>query len=105
MKRPGYLLKAVTVISSVLLVAGFIAYRAGAFDWLVGNDDAEPERFMSSSKFQTLFFGLSEKTKEQPGATPQLDPAFMSSSKSIILVSPAKTKDVPAGSPSPKPSP
>ena len=105
MTKPRYLLKAATVISSVLLVAGFIAYRAGAFDWLVGNDDTEPERFMSSSKVKTLFFGLSEKTKDQPAATPQLDPTFMSSSKSIIFVSPAKTKDAPANSPASKPSP
>jgi hypothetical protein len=108
MKKPRYLLKAITIISSVLLVAGFIAYRAGAIDWLLGTGDGgEPEQFMSSSKVKTLFFGLGEgnTTSASPVTGTQVDPAFMSSSKSIILVSPAKTKDVPAGSPPSKPSP
>jgi len=106
MTKPRYLLKAITIISSVLLVAGFIAYRAGAIDWLLGTGDGgEPEQFMSSSKVKTLFFGLGEGNTTPPVTSTQVDPAFMSSSKSIILVSPAKTKDVPAGSPPSKPSP
>jgi hypothetical protein len=39
MKAPGTFLKILTVLSSVLLVAGFISYRAGAFAWL---REAEP---------------------------------------------------------------
>jgi len=105
MKKPGYFLKTVTVISSVLLVAGFVSYRAGAFDWLLGSNDAQQERFLSSSKVKTLFFGLSEKPKEEPGTPPQADPAFMSSSKSFIFVSPTKTKETPPVLPSSKPSP
>ena len=87
---------------------GHHPYRAGAIDWLLGTGDGgEPEQFMSSSKVKTLFFGLGEgnTTSASPVTGTQVDPAFMSSSKSIILVSPAKTKDVPAGSPPSKPSP
>jgi hypothetical protein len=95
MKKPGMILKVLTVVSSVLLVAGFIGYRAGAFDWILGNETAgETERFMSSSKVKTLFFGLGDgKPSDVPSATyPQSDLSFMSSSKSIILASPEKTK-------------
>jgi hypothetical protein len=92
MKKPGCVLKAATVFSSVLLVAGYIGYRAGAFDWLLGS--REPERFQSSSKLKVLSFGLSEKAKdEQSSPSPQPDPTFMYRSKSIILVSPAKAKE------------
>ncbi len=108
MKKTGYLLKVVTVVSSVLLVAGFISLRAGAFDWLLGTGDAgEAERFMSSSKVKTLFFGIADpKPKgDPPAVSTQVDPTFMYSSKSIILVSPAKTKEAPANSPPSKPSP
>lgn len=34
MKRPHYLLRVAALVSSVLLVGGFVSYSAGAFDWL-----------------------------------------------------------------------
>ncbi len=34
MKQPRFLLKASAVVSSLLLAGGFIAYRAGALDWI-----------------------------------------------------------------------
>jgi hypothetical protein len=36
MRRPHLLLRVATVVSSILLVAAFISYRAGAFDGLLG---------------------------------------------------------------------
>jgi hypothetical protein len=35
MKQPGLLLKSAVIASAVVLVGGFVSYRAGAFDWLV----------------------------------------------------------------------
>lgn len=34
MKRPNAVLKLAAVASSAVLVAGFVSYRAGAFDWV-----------------------------------------------------------------------
>src|SRR5262249_56218896 len=35
MKQPNRLLKVATIASSVLLLSGFVSYRAGAFHWLM----------------------------------------------------------------------
>jgi hypothetical protein len=34
MKRPRWFLRIAAVVCSVLLLAGFVSYRAGAFNWL-----------------------------------------------------------------------
>ncbi len=88
MKRPNLLIKVATITSSVLLVAGFVSYRAGAFNWLTGNEAAPAAPgFLGGSKSKVLI----EPTSQTPaqGQTPASpSPAFMSSSKSIILVDP-----------------
>jgi hypothetical protein len=35
MKKIGFLLKLAAVASSLVLIGGFVAYSAGAFDWLM----------------------------------------------------------------------
>ena len=42
MTRTKSLLRLVAVAGAVLLVAGFISYRAGAFDWLKPKPAREP---------------------------------------------------------------
>jgi hypothetical protein len=69
-KQLHMLVKVAVVASSLLLVGGFVSYRAGAFDALMG-PSAQP----------------AEPTAPQqppPGAT-ESAPAMMSSSKSLIL--------------------
>ena len=88
MKRRGLLLKIATILSSVTLVTGFIAYRAGAFDWLVGKKTDSPA-IMSGSKYKVLV-----QPGQTDGSTPKnYDPAFMSSSKSIIFVEPKASEN------------
>jgi hypothetical protein len=36
MKRPNAFLRFATIAGSILLVSGFISYRAGAVNWLMG---------------------------------------------------------------------
>jgi hypothetical protein len=36
MKRPHFLTKVSVVACSLLLVGGFVSYRAGAFEWIAG---------------------------------------------------------------------
>jgi hypothetical protein len=69
-KKPNLFVKIAVVASSVLLVGALVAYRAGAFAWLGGSH------------------GQAE-TVTSPGSAPT-DPAFISSSKSIILTDPSK---------------
>jgi len=42
-KQPNSLLKLAAVASSVLLVGGCVAYRAGAFNWLTGTSSQSGE--------------------------------------------------------------
>jgi len=80
MKKPSLLLKAAAVVSAVVLVAGFVGYRAGAFGWILGTPH-EPQ--LGGSKLKRLF---TPDAPEQP--TPvniQIDPALMGGSKSISV--------------------
>ncbi len=54
MKQPNFLLKLATVVSSILLVGGFVCYRAGAFDWLMGASNNRPT-IMGGSKSKIHF--------------------------------------------------
>jgi hypothetical protein len=88
-KSANFFLKAATVASSVLLVTAFVGYRAGAFDWLLGRNTRDP-MIMGGSKSKIL---VDPAVLIPAGSDDvQADPAFMSSSKSIIFVPPPKTK-------------
>jgi hypothetical protein len=81
MKQPHLFVKIAVVISSVLLLAGCVAYRAGAFDWLTGSG---PPRADSETKRTG-----DEKPPETTTPTATETPlTIMSSSKSIVLSGP-----------------
>jgi hypothetical protein len=97
MRKPRLLLQVATVVSSILLVAAFISYRAGAFDGLLG----------TSAKETTIMGGSKSKIVIEPGTsrrTPAVerDPTLMYGTKSMILVEPSEVKT--AGSQAASPS-
>lgn len=84
MKLPRAVLKVAAVGSSILLVAGFVSYRAGAFDWLAGPapQPVEPEP-------APIADATNQPADDPPPAvSPLTTPAILSSSKSAIIVSP-----------------
>jgi hypothetical protein len=91
MKAPRAVLKVAAATSSALLIAGFVGYRAGAFDGLAksGPDTSFPDGC-------TLI--LTNDAPQEP--TSVVDPAMLSGSKSAIYIvpvqPPAKDGSVPA---------
>jgi hypothetical protein len=93
-KQPHALLKLAAVVSSVLLVGGFVSYRAGAFTGLMetGEQPAEPasspdpeKNLMGGSKSKTISFEPPAAQQPPPGTGPR-SPTIMSGSKSIAPV-------------------
>lgn len=104
MKQPHPLLKIAAVASSVLLVGGFVSYRAGAINWLVetnpapANSDSQsddilvsvPEgssgslRFMVGSKSDAGLIRLPPQS-QTPAAQPQPPSAETTPSKPTLL--------------------
>jgi len=84
-KQPNTLLKLAVVASSVLLVAGFVSYRAGAFNWLMRPSlrSADSESGFDSSKSGKVFRQSSPAQQPSPGTTPP-ESTIMSGSKSPI---------------------
>jgi len=81
-KLPRPVLKMAAAGSSILLVAGFVSYRAGAFDWLGGSVpqsvEADPAPVADAAP---------EPVADPPTAvTPLTPPVVLSSSKSAIIV-------------------
>jgi hypothetical protein len=81
-KQPNSLLKLATVVSSVLLAGGFVAYRVGAFNSLMGTS-ASPADSESSP---TSTVG-DESTGEHPA------PTILPGSKSFVISSPTLVQD------------
>jgi hypothetical protein len=69
MKSPGLLVRVAVITSAVVLVSGFIGYQVGAFNGLFGSRPTPPPHSDSPT-----------------GA--YRDPAFMGSSKYIVLKTP-----------------
>ena len=93
MNRPRAALKVAAVACSVVLAAGFVSYRAGAFDWVRGPAPALPET-----------------PPEAIGTSPEADPAvtvnpesplFISGSKTAIFVVPPGAASAPPGGTAP----
>jgi hypothetical protein len=78
------LLKAAVIASSVLLVAGLIAYRAGAFDWFLATGPTT----MGGSKVRQVIDVPAEADPSSPDAAGPT-PIIMSGSKSIPGLVPA----------------
>jgi hypothetical protein len=68
-KKPGALLKVAAVASSLVLVGGFIACSAGAFDWLM-NTMAPGRTYMGGSKSKVLVTVPGTAQPETPTADP-----------------------------------
>jgi hypothetical protein len=113
-KKPNRLLKLAAVLSSLLLAAGFVSYRAGAFSWLqkpsTPPPPAEPQNIpftldnmFYSSKSGPIFVPANGE-QQTPTVTQELSPSLMPGSKSILIVPPT----APSGSTTPasqQPSP
>jgi hypothetical protein len=73
-KKPGAFLKVAAVASSLVLVGGFIACSAGAFDWLM-NSAAPAKTYMGGSKSKMLVTVPRAAQPETPAAaTPATSP-------------------------------
>src|SRR2546421_11395068 len=87
-KLPKSLLEVAVVTSSVLLVSGFISYRAGAFNGLMATSP-KPDTMMSTSKSLGGAPVIDQPTTDSPGAqpAPTTPPArtFLPSSKSGLI--------------------
>jgi hypothetical protein len=95
-KQPKTLLKIAVVASSVLLAGGFVCYRAGAYDWLMGTSSTATKELLPSSKVKQLL--VVPVTPEQPASgTLQLPPAVMYSSKSGTIIPPATAQQPASG--------
>jgi hypothetical protein len=114
MARSSVLFKASALVSAIVLVAGLVSYRAGAFDpWLVPHTeppdadvpastaDKSPAMYISSSKSIVLTAPVGEsKPAPVPQAGPKSPPPiFMSGSKSIVLPGTAVQPQAPVNPP------
>jgi hypothetical protein len=82
MKRPSALFKVAAVVSSVLLFAGLVAYRAGAFDRVM-----TPEAPASEPEPAPGVVSDAPPTAPDPSIQ-AADGNFLSTSKSIMFVVP-----------------
>jgi hypothetical protein len=86
--KPIALLKQATIASSVLLVAGFVCYRAGAFSWL-----SDPRaRSVDSGTDSTREKNVAADPNSDSGTVPQAyvqptegDRTLIGSSKSLVI--------------------
>jgi hypothetical protein len=89
--HPNAILKAAAVGCSVLLAAGFVSYRAGAFDWLNPPPNAEPT---STPPAESVTAPPAEPTQAKSELVP---PAILYSSKSgAIVPAPAPSTGAPS---------
>ena len=98
MKPPHSLLRALAVLSSVLLVVAFVGYRGGAFDWLIRTspepDDpgSNPPDARNKTPGEEMIFSGSKSGEDEDDTSP----AIMSSTKLMVISdAPAKPKPPP----------
>jgi hypothetical protein len=111
MKR-NLLLKLAVIASSVLLVAGFVSYRAGAFNWLTAEqvqpappaaDPADSQPVLSPAELTTIMSGSkSAMPGPIPGPTKQAPPTIIGGSKSMAPLIPSSPP--PAAAPAQQPN-
>jgi hypothetical protein len=95
MQQPHFLLKLAAVVSSVLLAGGYVCYRAGAFDGLLG----------STPTIGGVTPGSATSQQTAP-VTTQPAPTIMYSTKSALLSGRTGTSDLTkTGIPVPPPAP
>lgn len=82
------ILKAAVLATSIVLAAVFVSYRAGAFSRFLDQSAENPPTHIYSSKVGEIMPPSTETTVKKADAAQS--PAFMGSSKSIILTEPKK---------------
>lgn len=92
MNRNSTILKIAAIASSITLAAGFIGYRAGAFDWVFGSSK-QPD-VMSSSKVMVI----SGPNGTESGEITTTVPMMMSGSKSLAPLVPSQPSSTPTES-------
>ena len=99
MKQSNPLLKGAVVLSSVLLVCGLIAYRAGAFDWF---NETNPTTMGGSKMRQVIELRASDASDQPSPDAAQPTTIIMSGSKSLPgLVPPTPTTPPQSAQPPP----
>lgn len=105
MKPPRSILQVAAVVSSALLVAGFVSYRAGAFDW----HSRSPEDPAPADPGPTVFPSTKRaeiaRPTDAPTGTAPADPAVLSGSKSAMVLIPPSSGSQAADAPPPAPAP
>lgn len=101
MKRGRQVLQLAALASSVLLIGVFIAYRAGAFDDVIGriadSPPSEPDALIYGSKSAPIINDVPK------GESTTLDPMFLGTSKSIVLPKQPQISGSPQSGADPKP--
>jgi EF hand len=89
--KPNAPVKLAAVASSVLLLAAFVSYRAGAFSRLMESTAPPAKSMMPSSKLQTLVVAPSSGTPDaKPPATSQ-EPPLKSTERARTLIGGSKS--------------
>jgi hypothetical protein len=96
--RPGPLLRTCVVVCSALLIAGFVAYRAGALDWATGAE-SRPAETANPAATSSTDAGTPDPTAADVNAATKV---YLSSSKSIAPLIPP-TNAVPPKTPAAPP--
>jgi hypothetical protein len=118
------LLKFGAIVSAILLVGGFVGYRAGAISWVMGTSPPPTDAVMGGSKFKTIHTAtpsqpdtllpgskydlvIQPPAQSQPaGDARQADETFMGGSKTLVFpVIPPKQPGTPPPAPAQPPTP
>lgn len=102
MKKPNVILKLAVIASSVVLIAGFVAYRAGAFNWSkpASTQPVDPAAKDSGSWLEIPTVMSGSKSTFTPSTMPPIEKvrpstdspsAIMGSSKSLAPLIPASS--------------
>jgi hypothetical protein len=81
-------LKVAALVSAVLGMGAFVAYRAGAFAKPAPPEAQTPADFYLSPSKSSGVFRPAEAEPQQPAPVVPSDPTFLGGSKSIIIASP-----------------
>jgi hypothetical protein len=94
MKSSNALLKLAAVASSVVLLAGFVCYRAGAFRRLLQTDPPHADSLMGSSKSKVLIVPPSPDTPSDRPPAPSQEPASRATESKRTMMSGSKSSYV-----------
>ena len=102
MKKPNIVVKLAVIASSVVLIAGFVSYRAGAFNWSkpASPQPADPAATNSDDSLVPPTIMSGTKSTFTPASVPpiqRVEPSvIMGSSKSLAPLIPSSASKPPA---------